>query len=280
MAYAANNDVRLHWQERGFGTPILLVMGVAFSSRMWYPAIPALSKQHRVIWFDNRGTGASDTTATVEIGDLARDAFAVLDAAGVHAAHIYGVSMGGVIVQEMALQQPKRVLSLIVGCSGALTAEKPRAPAIARVLYRLPPWLLGSLMSLMRRGSAHDYGTAARPDAIAIDQAAVKSEKIFSKGSVAQANALARYCTTREAIEGLTMPALVLHGDEDTAVKFDVGEELAGILPNSRFVPFKGAGHNYMIAYKDEANQAVLDFTREVDAAETAPAGQEASIHG
>ena len=280
MAYAANNNVRLHWEERGSGTPILLVMGVAFSSKMWYPAIPALSKEHRVIWFDNRGTGESDTTTTVEIEDLARDAFAVMDAAGVGAAHIYGVSMGGVIVQEMAMQQPKRVLSLIVGCSGALTADKPRAPAFVRLLYLLPPSLLQGLFSIMKRGSAHDYGTAAKPEAIAIDQAAVKTEKIFSKGSVAQANALARYCTTREAISQLTMPSLVLHGDEDTAVKFEVGKELAGILPNSRFVHFKGAGHNYMVPYKDEANKAVLDFTREVDEATAASAEQEAPIHG
>jgi pimeloyl-ACP methyl ester carboxylesterase len=280
MAYATNDDVRLHWGERGSGTPILLVMGVAYSSRMWYPAIPALSAQHRVIWFDNRGTGASDTTATVEIEALARDAFAVMDAAGVGAAHIYGVSMGGVIVQEMALQQPKRVLSLIVGCSGALTAEKPRAPAFVRLLYRLPPWMLKGLLTIMKRGSAHDYGSAAKPEAIEADRAVVKNEKIFSKGSAAQADALARYCTTHEAIAGLRMPSLVLHGDEDAAVKFEAGEELAGILPDSRFVRFKGAGHNYMVAYKDEANKAVLDFTREVDSATTSSTELKAPAHG
>ena len=59
MAFAENNGVRLSWQERGQGTPILLVMGHRYSGAMWYPALDALSAQHRVIWFDNRGTGQS-----------------------------------------------------------------------------------------------------------------------------------------------------------------------------------------------------------------------------
>ena len=83
MPFADNHGVRLHWEETGEGTPVLLVMGHRFSSRMWYPVIPVLAEKHRVIWFDNRGTGESDAPHTASVGALANDALAVLDAAGV-----------------------------------------------------------------------------------------------------------------------------------------------------------------------------------------------------
>ena len=264
MAFTDNNGVRLHWDETGQGTPILLVMGHRYSSAMWYPVIPALSAEHRLIWFDNRGTGESDTTRKVSLGDLARDAFAVMAAAGVDKAHVFGVSMGGVIVQEMALQQPRRILSLIVGCSGALTPDKPRTSALIRMIYYLPPWILKLLMS---RGGDHGYGSAARPEAVAKDQAVLAADKFTVPGVAAQAAAIAGYSVTAEAIAGLTMPALVLHGDEDRTVPFSYGEELARLLPDSRFIRIVGAGHNFLVVDPDKANAAVLDFTRKVDSA-------------
>src|ERR1700676_1221168 len=118
MPFAANQGVRLHWQEKGQGTPVLLVMGHRYSSALWYPVLPALSAEHRVIWFDNRGTGESDTTAQVTLPELAAAALAVRDAAGVERAHVFGVSLGGAIVLELALQQPRRAISLVLGCTG------------------------------------------------------------------------------------------------------------------------------------------------------------------
>lgn len=267
MPFTENSGVRLRWDEQGSGTPILLVMGHRYSSRMWYPAIPALTAEHRVIWFDNRGTGESGTTPKVTLPQLAADAFAVMDAAGVDEAHIYVVSMGGVIVQEMAFQQPGRVRSLIVGCSGALTADKPRMPAIMRVLYYLPPALLKLLTP---RRANQGYGSAAEPAAVAADLAVLAKDRFSVKGVVAQAEAIGNYSATREAIAGLTMPALVLHGDEDSVVPFKWGEELAEILPDGRFVRIAGAGHNYLVVDPATANTAVLDFTREVDARQAA----------
>jgi pimeloyl-ACP methyl ester carboxylesterase len=82
---------------------------------------------------------------------------------------------------------------------------------------------------------------------------------------VAQAKAIAGYCTTKEAIAGLTMPSLVLHGDEDRAVPFIWGEELAATLPNSRFVKFAGAGHNFLVADREKSAAEVLAFLETVD---------------
>jgi pimeloyl-ACP methyl ester carboxylesterase len=263
MPFTTNNGARLHWDEKGDGTPVLLVMGHRYSSKMWYPSIPALSAHHRVIWFDNRGTGESDTTGKISVQDMAADAFAVMDAAGVDSAHIYGVSMGGVIVQEMALQKPGRVRSLIVGCSGPLTADKPRTPKIMTLLYYLPPSLLKWLFR--NRGSGH--GSAASPEAVAHDEAMAAADKHSVAGVAAQSHALADYSTTPEALARLTMPALVIHGDEDALVPIKWGQELAEILPDCQFVTIKGAGHNYIIVDPAKANGSVLDFIGRVDAA-------------
>jgi pimeloyl-ACP methyl ester carboxylesterase len=198
--------------------------------------------------------------------DLAADALAVMDAAGVSRAHVFGVSMGGVIVQELAIQQPGRVISLIVGCSGVLSADKPRMPAVMRLLYYLPPWALRMLQP-RRRGDL-GYGSAATPDAIAKDQAMLAKDVFNVRGVVAQAAAVAGYRVTPEAVAALTMPALVLHGDEDTVVPFAWGEELARTLPNSRFVKVAGAGHNFIVAGGEAVAKAVLEFIAEADRGE------------
>ena len=263
MPFADNKGVRLHWDEKGQGTPVLLVMGHRHSSALWYPMIPALAGEHRLVWFDNRGTGESDSTRTATLADLANDAFAVMDAAGIERAHLFGVSMGGGVILEMAMRQPARAISLIAGCTGMLTADKPRLPGVVRLLYYLPPAVLKLLLS--RGGGDHGYGSAATPDAIAADQAVVAKDKFSVSGVVAQAAAVAAYSTTREAVAKLTMPALVLHGDEDRLVPFKWGEELAQTLPDSRFVKVEGAGHNFLVAGGEAVKQVIVDFIRDVD---------------
>lgn len=263
MPFADHNGVRLHWGEQGQGSPILLVMGHRYSAAMWYPILPALAAEHRVIWFDNRGTGESDAPRKATIADLAADALAVMDAAKVETAHVFGVSMGGVVTLELAMRQPGRVASLLLGCTGVLTTEKPRMPAALRLLYYLPPW---ALRALQPRGD-QGYGSAASPEEVAEALAMLARDKFNTGGVVAQAAAIAGYSTTTDAVAALTMPALVLHGDEDRTVPFAYGVELAQALPNSRFVKLEGAGHNFIVAGTEKTTKAVLDFVGEVDQA-------------
>lgn len=266
MPFAVNRGVKIHWQEQGSGTPVVLVMGHRYSSAMWYPILPALAAEHRVIWFDNRGTGESDTTRSASLGDFVDDTLAVMDAARVDRAHIFGVSMGGGIVMELAIRHPERVISLIPGCTMILTADKPRMPAFMRALYYLPPSLLKLLFAARRGGVANDgYGSAASPKDVAYDQAMIAKDKATVRGAVAQARAIANYVNTREAVAALRMPTLVLHGDEDALVPFAGGEEIAATIPGSRFVRFEGAGHNFLVAAPEKSRQVVLEFLREVD---------------
>ena len=132
-----------------------------------------------------------------------------------------------------------------------------------RVIYYFPPWLLKLMMP--KRTTDAAYGSAADPAHITADKAVLDKDKYNMGGVLAQAVAIAEYVTTRDAVAKLDMPALVLHGDEDSLVPIAWGEELAQTLPNARFDKFRGAGHNYMIAAGEKANEAVLTFVAEVE---------------
>src|SRR5580698_11262839 len=120
MPFADNQGTKIYWDEQGTGAPILLIMGLGYPSAMWHRMRPALSASYRTIALDNRGAGRSDVPpGPYSIALMASDAAAVLDAAGVERAHVFGASMGGMIAQEFALQYPDRVHSLILGCTAA-----------------------------------------------------------------------------------------------------------------------------------------------------------------
>src|SRR5271163_748926 len=136
MPFTENQAAKIYWDEQGSGEPSLLIMGLSYPSYMWHRTRPLLAKSYRTIAFDNRGIGQSDVPAGVyPIALMASDAAAVLDAAGLERAHIFGTSMGGMIAQEFALQYPERVRSVILGCTspGGPNAA-PTAPEALQAL--------------------------------------------------------------------------------------------------------------------------------------------------
>jgi 3-oxoadipate enol-lactonase len=263
MPFVESAGARIHWDAEGQGTPVLLIMGHLYSARMWYPLLPALTPSHRAVYFDNRGTGDSSTTTSVTIADFAADALSVLNAAGAERAHVYGVSMGGGIAAEFAMRYPERTASLILGCTMMKTADKPSAPWIGRLIYRLPHGLFRAL--LLSRMTAASYGSSAPADAVARDMQMLSEERFTMRGLAAQAAAIATYVTSREAVGRLDMPVLVLHGDEDRAVGVEHGRELAAAIPGSRLKILNGAGHNYLVAAGPQSTAAVLEFLADVD---------------
>ena len=120
MAWVENQGAMIYWDEQGQGEPVLLIMGLGWASPMWHRSRPVLAERYRTIALDNRGVGRSDMPpGPYAIALMASDAASVLDAAGIEGTHVFGVSMGGMIAQEFALQYPRRVRSLILGCTAA-----------------------------------------------------------------------------------------------------------------------------------------------------------------
>ena len=139
MPITKANGIDLYYEIHGDGEPLLLIMGLSLTSKSWFKTLPALSEQYKVILFDNRGVGQSgkpNSPYSIEL--MAEDARAVLDAAGVESAHVYGISMGGMIAQRLAIQYPERVRSLILGCttSGGEKHVQPGAEVSMLMLSR------------------------------------------------------------------------------------------------------------------------------------------------
>lgn len=258
MAHTTQSP-KIWWEESGDGSPVLLVMGRGFGSAMWHRAVRVLSESHRVLTFDNRGIGRSgDVRAPFSIGDLAADAVSVLDAAGVDRAHVYGVSMGGLVAQELALVHPDRVRSVVLGCTGA--PDGTEVVARANALVRLLP--ASVLIRLFPRTVAATlYGEGAPRDAVRQDLTILASTRSPRRVVELQSAAIAQY-ESASRIGSLRVPTLVVHGTADQIVPYERGLRLAELVPGARLHLLDGAGHNYLTDQADEANRVVSDFLR------------------
>src|SRR5271168_1691355 len=114
------NDIEMHYEIHGKGTPLVHSGGLAGDARAWTRQIEHLARHYQVLAFDNRGTGRTscpDMPYSTRL--FATDTVGLMDAIGIKRAHICGISMGGCIVQEVAINHPDRVISLIINCSFA-----------------------------------------------------------------------------------------------------------------------------------------------------------------
>jgi pimeloyl-ACP methyl ester carboxylesterase len=254
MPYTTTTVAPLWWEESGEGDPVLLVMGHIYGLGMWHRVRPALADRYRVICFDNRGVGRSRrASGAYSIGDMAADAFAVLDAAGVISAHLYGASMGGLVVQEMALSRPERVRSLVLACTGCPSDETAPSRPPGGWRYRIPTRLL---TGVVRRTM---YSADVPKHLVDEDLRILVGTKTSAAALTEQARAIAAYRSS-DRVGDITAPTLVLHGTGDTVVAYERGVELAERIPGAQLHTFDGGGHNFTTEATGEANDVVLTF--------------------
>jgi len=178
MPFAHRPDARIWWDQSGAGDPILLIMGHAYGAGMWHRTTPELAASYRVIRFDNRGVGrSSDPPGLYPVPLLADDALAVLDAAGAASAHVYGVSLGGAIALQLALDHPGRVRSLILGCTAASAEGVPRGALLTRARSLLPA------AALNRMAWELLYGPGTPASRRAEDQQIVRRTRCSGRGA-------------------------------------------------------------------------------------------------
>ena len=260
--HASNGDVQIYWEEEGSGEPLLLIMGLGYTSEMWHRVRPLLADRFRVIVFDNRGVGRSTVPEPgYEISDMASDAVAVLDAAGVESAHVLGVSMGGYIAQTLAIEHPDRVRSLILGCTAcggpdAVIAEPEVLEALAARGSMEPAEGVRVMIPYV-----YDAGTPAE----AIDEDLAIRLRTFptEKGYVGQLQAIMGLATW-ERLGEIAVPTLVLHGLNDRLVPYPNGEDLARRIPGARLVSIPDASHIFFTDQPEATMNAVDAFLAEV----------------
>ena len=254
------DGTKLYWEAAGSGEPVLLMTGLGMPATAWWLTVPVLAKRFRVLAFDNRGSGRSGRPpGRYSLAQLAADALAVLDAAGEESAHVYGISLGGMVAQELTLRAPQRVRSLVLGATtaGGREYESPDDETVGFLRRRASmPAEEGVWASI-----PYLYGPAAlerSPGRIAED---VQQHLRFPPdraGYQAQLAAASRHDTATRLV-ALATRALVLHGTADRIVPVANGRRLAARLRSARFHELPGAGHLY-IADAPEAADVVVRF--------------------
>jgi 3-oxoadipate enol-lactonase len=258
MPFVSNQGTKIYWDEQGAGAPILLIMGLGYPSVMWHRTRPWLSASYRTIALDNRGAGQSDVPpGPYTIALMASDAAAVLDAAGVPTAHVFGISMGGMVAQEFALQYPERVQSLILGCTAAGGPNAQRAePAAVE--------LLKTAAQMTREQAAEAaipfiYDPATPRHLLDEDIAMRLAWPTKPAGYLAQLQAILGW-ESFSRLPQVTAPTLVIHGKGDRLVPASNGELIAARIPGARLVLLDRASHLFSTDQPEAAEKAILEF--------------------
>ncbi len=263
MPFIENRGTKIYWDEQGQGTPVLLIMGFSYPSDMWYRTRPELSTHYRTIALDNRGVGRSDVPSgpyTIKL--MASDAAAVLDAAGVEDAHIFGISMGGMIAQEFALRYPARVRSLILACTspGGLHAVQPKASVMWAFVKRAsmtPEEARKTFVPIL-------YDVDTPLERIEEDMAVLRKWNPTPTAYSAQMQGIMIW-NSYGRLPQITAPTLVIHGDSDRLVPPRNAEIIAARIPGATRVVIPHAGHILGTDQPEAARRAVTEFLSAVD---------------
>jgi pimeloyl-ACP methyl ester carboxylesterase len=271
-AVALNGRVKLSWFEQGKGEPLVLIMGLGGSSQAWYRLLPLLDPGVRVIAFDHRGTGRSDgVRVRVTLDDMVADTLAVMDAAGVDDAHVFGVSMGGMVAQRLALEHRDRVRSLVLGCT------------TARAVAGLPPWRMIAALWMRQLAPRQSielvvpmlYAERTRreaPDRIRADVRVRAREATSPLTIFAQMAAIGSHDTRSRLRELDGLDVTVIHGSEDALVRVGRGRELAARIPGARLREIDECGHLLLTDAEDAVMAAIDEHLRRAGALSAAAA--------
>ncbi len=258
MAFVENQGARIYWDEEGQGEPLLLIMGLGYPSDMWFRTRPILAARYRTIALDNRGCGRSDVPpGPYSMSVMASDAAAVLDAAGVESTHLYGVSMGGMIAQEFALEYPKRVRSLILGCTSPGGPQAVRAERAATDLL-----MARSGMTIEQASDAilpFIYDASTSRERLEEDLVVRKKWLPRAEAYLAQLHGILSW-EAYSRLSQITAPTLVIHGTCDRLVPPGNGELIAARIPGSQLVMLPNASHIFSTDQSEASQHAVLEF--------------------
>lgn len=285
MATTTNGDVTINYETFGqAGDPtLLLINGLGSQLINYEPAFCELfvAKGFHVVVFDNRDVGLTSKTAgavpdvtgymakfragePVEsapytLRDMANDGFAVLDAVGADAAHIAGMSMGGMIVQRMAIDNPDRVLSLtsIMSTTGS-PAVGQATPEAGKVLVTAPPedregYIEHTIASRKVTGGSHDAADYWR-----VHAGKMYDRMFYPAGSAFQIVAVASDGNRTEALGSVSVPTLVIHGRLDSLIQLSGGEATAAAVPGAELLVIDEMGHDLPSEIWDEVSTAMM----------------------
>lgn len=241
---AQADGARIAYDVLGDGDPLLFVHGLAYDRHGWGPLPHLLAEESRVVLFDNRGVGESDVPeGPYSVAQLAADAVAVLDAAGVERAHVLGVSLGGFVAQEIALTYPRRVRRLVLGStSPGGTGAYPMPEKGTKAFELFPTMEREAGLRLMVETALGEHGVRERPELLEEIYAYRLEHAPTLAGWYAQAVAGATF-DAYDRVSSISAPTLVFHGRADDVVDPRNSELLARLIPDSQLHLVPDRGH-------------------------------------
>jgi 3-oxoadipate enol-lactonase len=246
MATAEVNGTTLYYERRGSGAPLLLVQGMSGTHAAWgEPFLAALEAAGlELVIFDNRGIGNSEQwREPFTLADLADDAAAMLDVVGWETAHVLGISMGGMVAQELALRHPERLRTLALGCTYAGGPESVLTePSVIQALTEA--MFSGDRDRALRQGYTTNVSAAHAADEA--NYVAFREMVLSVPASLPvimlQMQAIAAHDTSSRLAE-ISAPTLVVHGTEDQMLGDANGRAIAKAIPGARLEILEGVGH-------------------------------------
>jgi 3-oxoadipate enol-lactonase len=261
MPSADLGDIQLHYKEWGEGPPVLGVMGFGLDSRFWASQIPAVTKTHGFITFDNRSVGRSTGAPPTSIEEMADDAFRLLDHLGIEKTVLFGVSMGGTIAQRLVLSHPERVSALILGITFARPLEfMRRQQELGRVVMDAAGPRGFAEVTLLRMFTPPFFEVAGEmlDQMIAAMFAPTGPEPVSTDVLKAQIDALEKHDTIAE-LGTISCPTLVFGAKMDQMVPGFASEEIAAAIPGAELHMFE-TGHGCMVEQMDAVNNLISGF--------------------
>ena len=265
MPHAEARGARIYFEVAGAGEPLLLIPGFGAAIPVYWANLPALSRRFRTIAFDPRGAGRSDAPdGPYTMAQFADDAAAVLDAAGVDAAHVFGTSFGGMIAMHVALRHRARVRRLVLGCSSA-GGPGHVAPPPENVARFIAAGDITDPAEAVRSTYFMHYsdGWAAAHDAELVARAR-ENERLRSTpaGRAGQLAAIQGHDVAGRLGE-IGQPTLVLHGGEDGMVPIENGRALARGIPGARLIVYPKGRHVFFAELAEQVNADIAVFLAE-----------------
>jgi len=270
MTRISAGDVQLDYETRGRGAPLLLLNGFRRNRAAWMePFLAEMERHFLLVLLDNRGTGQSDKppAGQYSIEQFADDAAGVLAALGIPRAHVFGVSMGGMIAQRLSIRHPERVRGLVIGCSHCGKSGLVPATQEVRDLLRLTPKPGLTAREVARRQEAiyvTDDFRAQHQDVLAEFYKRVNIHPTPPHAVQGHLQALEAFEGCAE-LEAIAHPTLVITGSEDRLFPPENSRRLAAGIPGAELVLLPRAAHFFWIETPEETARHLREFFARLD---------------
>jgi 3-oxoadipate enol-lactonase len=261
MERARINGVELAYELTGVGEPIVLVHGAQGDQTMFSRLAPAFASKYRVLTFDQRGSGLSEKPHDdYSVAQLADDTAALMEHVGFDAAHIVGVSMGGMIALQFALRHPGKVRRLVLGCttSGGPKAIRIGGSAFTAAYSSLP-------MSNEERGRALAEAAFTKeyierhPEIIPAMIEARRQRPLDPVALEGRLKAALRH-DVYDRLGKITCPTLVITGKDDALISWENSRLLGEKIPRAQLVVLEPAGHCFWLEQPEQSHAAIERF--------------------